>query len=63
MEAARRQMGLHSSDPATVFLSSWARVDDLAISDVEHCLYEDPSLFRVLGMRRTLFAVSRCPAN
>ena len=57
MEAARRQMGLHSSDPATVFLSSWARVDDLTISDVEHCLYEDPSLFRVLGMRRTLFAV------
>jgi len=57
VEAARHQVGLHTSDPATPFLSAWARVDDLAIPDMEVCLYEDPSLFRILGMRRTLFAV------
>jgi len=56
-EAARDQVGLHTSDPATVFLSCWARVDDLTVSDVEGCLYDSPTLFRVLGMRRTLFAV------
>ena len=57
VEAARDQMGLHTSDPATPFLSSWARVDGLTISGMETFLYTDPSLFRVLGMRRTLFAV------
>ena len=57
VEAARHQVGLHTSDPATPFLSAWARVDDLALSDMEACLYDDPSLFRILGMRRTLFAV------
>ncbi len=56
-DAARHQVGLHTSDPATVFLSCWARVDNLTVSDVEACLYDTPTLFRVLGMRRTLFAV------
>ena len=57
VEAAGDQVGLHTSDPATPFLSAWARVDDLAISDMEGCLYDRPSLFRMLGMRRTLFAI------
>ena len=56
-EAARRLVGLHSSDPATVFLSAWARVADVTILDLKWCLYDRPSLYRVLGMRRTLFAV------
>ena len=57
-DAARYQVGLHSSDPATVFLSAWARVEDSTITDIENCLYgTPPSLHRVLGMRRTLFAV------
>ena len=57
-EAARRQVGLHSSDPATVFLSAWARVAGSTITDIENSLYSArPSLHRVLGMRRTLFAV------
>lgn len=57
-EAARRQVGLHSSDPVTVFLSAWARVGDATVTDIESCLYgARPSLHRVLGMRRTLFAV------
>ena len=57
-QAARHQVGLHSSDPATVFLSAWARVENSTITDIEDCLYGAlPSLHRVLGMRRTLFAV------
>jgi len=59
VQAAQDQVGLHTSDPATPFLSSWARVEHLTIADVEECLYSNPSLFRILGMRRTLFAVSR----
>lgn len=58
VEAAHDQVGLHTSDPATPFLSSWARVDGLTIPDMETVLYTEPSLFRILGMRRTLFAVS-----
>ena len=56
-EAARRLVGLHSSDPTTVFLSARARVPGITVSDLERELYDRPSLFRVLGMRRTLFAV------
>ena len=56
-EAARHLVGLHSSDPATVFLSARARVPGITVSDLEQELYDQPSLFRVLGMRRTLFAV------
>ena len=56
-QAARHQVGLHSSDPATVFLSSWARITSVTVPDVERCLDDRPSLHRVLGMRRTLFAV------
>jgi hypothetical protein len=50
-------VGFHSSDPATVFLSSRARVTSLKVSDLESDLYENRSLARVLGMRRTLWVV------
>ena len=50
-------VGLHSSDPATVFLSARARAPQITIAELERELYDRPSLFRVLGMRRTLFAV------
>ncbi len=56
-EAAERLVGLHSSDPATVFLSARARVPGITVADVERELYDRPSLFRTLGMRGTLFAV------
>jgi hypothetical protein len=57
VEAAAATVGLHSSDPATVFLSARARVDGLAVTDLERALYEDRSLLRVLAMRRTMFVV------
>jgi hypothetical protein len=56
-EAAGAVVGLHSSDPATVYLSSWARVDGFEPSDLEDALYRRRSLVRMLGMRRTLFVV------
>jgi Winged helix DNA-binding domain len=56
-EAAGAVVGLHSSDPATVYLSSWARVDGFEPADLEDALYRRRSLVRMLGMRRTLFVV------
>ena len=51
--------GLHSSDPVTVFLSCRARVNAFAVHDLETALYDDRTLLRMLGMRRTLFVVPR----
>jgi len=50
-------VGLHSSDPATVFLSVRARLKGFAVAELEAALYEDRTLVRILGMRRTMFVV------
>ncbi|MFQ5967421.1 MAG: winged helix DNA-binding domain-containing protein [Acidimicrobiia bacterium] len=50
-------VGFHSSDPATVFLSAWARIDGFEPRDLEEALYEKRVLVRMLGMRRTLFVI------
>jgi hypothetical protein len=52
-------VALHSSDPATVFLSIQARVPGFTPTDLEQALYEDRSLVRILGMRRTMSVVAR----
>jgi hypothetical protein len=58
VEAATEGLvGLHSSDPSTVFLSARARVEGFEPSRLERALYERRSLVRLLGMRRTLFVV------
>lgn len=65
LEATRRVVCLHATDPATVFLSVWARVrGGMRVEDVERALYEDRSLVKHLAMRRTLFvfAVPTLPA-
>ena len=56
-EAATRMVGLHASDPATVYLAAWARVNAFEHADLEDALYERRSLVRMLGMRRTMFVV------
>jgi hypothetical protein len=56
-EVASDLVGLHSSDPATVFLSARARVDGFDPAHLEDALYRRRSVVRVLGMRRTLFVV------
>ena len=50
-------VGLHSSDPASVYLSAWARVEGFEPADLEDALYHRRALVRMLGMRRTLFVV------
>jgi Winged helix DNA-binding domain len=56
--ATRDMVCLHATDPATVYLSSWARVDDVSVEDVDAALYEERSLLRMLAMRRTMFVVA-----
>jgi hypothetical protein len=59
LEAARSVVVLHSTDPVTVFLSVHARTSNVLPADIEHELYEERTLVRILGMRRTLFVVPR----
>jgi hypothetical protein len=56
-DVADSLVALHSTDPASVFLSASARMHDGTVAHVEQALYDDRSLVRILGMRRTLFVV------
>ncbi len=58
-DAVRSVVAFHSSDPATVFLSAWARTQELEIRRLESALYAERTLVRMLAMRRTLFVVPR----
>ena len=58
-EAASAMVGLHGSDPATVFLAARARIPGITIPGIERALYETREVIRILGMRRTLFVVPR----
>jgi len=55
VEVARDLVGLHATDPATVYLAARARMLDPGVAAVEQALYEDRELVRILGMRRTMF--------
>ncbi len=59
LDAAQAVVVLHSTDPVSVFLSTWARTDGFSTGDLEQALYEDRSVVRMLGMRRTLWVVPR----
>ena len=54
---ARDIVGLHSTDPATVFVAAWARMKNADVASIERELYDDRSLVRVLVMRRTAFVL------
>lgn len=54
---ARALVALHATDPASVHLSAWARLRHPDASAVEQALYDDRTLLRMLGMRRTMFVV------
>jgi hypothetical protein len=58
-EVAEDLVGLHGSDPASVYLSALARLRSPATEAVDAALYEARSLVRMLGMRRTMFALPR----
>jgi hypothetical protein len=55
VELSAGLVGLHATDPATVFLSARARGVESA--DLERALYEERSVLRMIGMRRTLFVL------
>ena len=55
--AAEDLIGLHGTDPASVYLAAWARTREVDKAAIEQALYEERSLIRMLGMRRTVFVV------
>ncbi len=57
VEVAAALVGLHSSDPTSVYLSARARLDQFAVADLERLLYDSRQLVRVVGMRKTLWVV------
>ena len=60
-EVAASLVAVHSTDPASVVVASWARLADrdALAAEVERALYEDRTLLRLMAMRRTLFVVDR----
>jgi len=50
-------VGIHATDPASVYLGFRARVLDLTRERLGTALYEDRSVLKILGMRRTMFVV------
>jgi hypothetical protein len=56
-DVATDLVGLHSTDPASVYLAARARCVDGAgdVPAVERALYDERTVVRMLGMRRTMF--------
>jgi hypothetical protein len=50
-------VGIHATDPASVYLGFRTRVRDLDREHLARALYEDRTLLKILGMRRTMFVV------
>jgi hypothetical protein len=57
VEVATGLVALHSTDPASVYLAAAARAPDADVAAIERALYEERTLVRLLGMRRTMFVV------
>jgi len=51
-------IGLHATDPATPYLSLWARCPGFATADLDRELYQKRSAVKHLAMRRTLWLVN-----
>jgi Winged helix DNA-binding domain len=50
-------VGLHATDPATPYLSLWARLPEFTVADLDAELYKRRSVVKHLAMRRTLWVV------
>jgi hypothetical protein len=59
VDATRAMTVLHATEAPSVYLSVFARVDDVTVADVDRALYDDRSLVKQLAMRRTLFVFPR----
>src|SRR5829696_2703985 len=55
LTAADDLVGIHATDPASVYLALRARVAGLSRDALGAALYEERSLVKILGMRRTMF--------
>ncbi|MGH2448319.1 MAG: DNA glycosylase AlkZ-like family protein, partial [Chloroflexota bacterium] len=55
LAAAEAVVCLHATEPASVYLSAWAR-SGASRADVDRALYTDRTIVRQLAMRRTVFA-------
>jgi len=58
-EVTRDLVALHSTDPASVYLSAAARLREPELAAIDRALYDDRTVVRILGMRRTMFVVPR----
>ena len=52
-------VGIHATDPASVYLGALARMKALKHEDMTRALYDDRTVLKVLGMRRTMFVEPR----
>jgi hypothetical protein len=50
-------VGLHATDPATPYLSLWARLSCFTVTDLDAQLYQQRTVVKHLAMRRTLWVV------
>ncbi|HEX3752150.1 MAG TPA: winged helix DNA-binding domain-containing protein [Streptosporangiaceae bacterium] len=57
-EVAESLVAVHSTDPSSVYVGILNRMAGGSLSDVEQALYQDRTLVRLLGMRRTVFVTS-----
>jgi hypothetical protein len=57
-DVARSLVAVHGTDPSSVYLGILARTAGGGIADVDRALYEDRTLIRLLGMRRTVFVTT-----
>jgi hypothetical protein len=56
-EAIGSLIGLHATDPATPYLSLWARLPGFTVADLDAALYQQRTVVKHLAMRRTLWTV------
>ncbi len=56
-DVAGEVVGLHATDPATPYLSLWARLPAFTVADLDAELYQTQRLVKHLAMRRTLWVV------
>jgi hypothetical protein len=55
-------IALHSTDATSVYLSAAARLKKPSFDAIERALYDDRTVLRMLGMRRTVFVVGAATA-
>jgi hypothetical protein len=57
VQATEGVVAMHATDPSSVFLAVQARTAPVDVAAIESALYQDRTLIRMLGMRRTMFVV------